>query len=496
MLSRTGQLFTGGPSEGILQKASPPTRLIALLLLTAIAAFTSNPILLAGLLSTALILATVSYLDLPSILRITALPLILLALPSWLIAAIFLDLPWSVAARGVLRVATSTAIAIILLHSIGLMNIASTLRRLGVPAELCTACRIMIAQATTFSDVTTEMELARNSRIITQPPSGKIRHLIGGQMGVLFARMLQRSHDLVLATDAREIIPGHATEPKATPDASSPTAEPPHPPSSSPKPLFQLRNITHEFTPGEPALAQIFAEIHTGRCTAILGCNAAGKSTLLHMLAGLLTPTHGDLQWHGNTVSAAILNQNQTLRSDFRRRVGIVFQDPDTQWLCETVQEEVEFGPRQIWPHIEASERAAQVMVTMGVNHLAARAPFTLSGGEKRRVALASVMALSPDVLLLDEPTLSLDAATTDFLLDWLHEYLAHPGKTLILASHDLQLVAELAPVALVLTPCHLLARVGSTREILGDFPFLRQMNLASRRTKPFFIDAKSNAQV
>jgi cobalt/nickel transport system ATP-binding protein len=250
-----------------------------------------------------------------------------------------------------------------------------------------------------------------------------------------------------------------------------------------------MSDLTHEFTPGAAALEGVSSEIHPGGCTALLGANGAGKSTLLHLLAGLITPTQGQVLWRGEAVSAQNLKSNAALRARFRRSVGIVFQDPDCQWLCNTVQEEVELGPRQIWSRDEARERAAQVMVLLGVNHLADRPPYALSGGQKRRVALASVIAMDPDVLLLDEPTLSLDAATTDFLLEWLTEFLSDAGKTLVLATHDLALVRELAHSAIVITPCHRLGRSGTAAEVLADVEFLQRMNLASRRRRRFCID-------
>lgn len=248
-------------------------------------------------------------------------------------------------------------------------------------------------------------------------------------------------------------------------------------------PLFSLHSLSYEFSAGAPALDAISASIPSGGCTALLGCNGAGKSTLLHLLAGLLTPTSGELRWHDGALSADILQRHPPLRSDFRRQVAIAFQDPDAQWLCETVQQEVEFGPMQIWPAAEARERAAQIMITMGINHIADRAPYMLSTGQKRRVALASILAVDPAVLLLDEPTAGLDAATMDFLLDWLLEFRSTPGKTVIMATHDLAVVHELATTALVLTPCHKLAGAALVEDLLRDRAFLRQMNLLSRRS-------------
>ncbi len=485
MLSRKGQLFTGGPPQGALQKVSPPLRLLLLAIITGITAFSAHPILLAGIMSAAIILAVISWLDLISILRAMLYPLALLAAPVWIISVIFFDQPWTLAALGILRVASTLAVAMVTIHSLGLINIAPALRRLGLPAELCITWRMMISQAIIFSDTSADMQLARSARTFNQPSSTRHWQTTGRQAAILFARMFQRSRELVMAIDAREIISGAAIGETSHVESS------PNPPvdtspisSLTPKPsfpVFQLQGITHKFTPDTTALDNISAQIHSGTATAIVGANGAGKSTLLHLLAGLITPTSGDLLWCGQPISAALLHQNQALRKDFRRKVSIVFQDSDTQWLCETVRDEIEFGPRQIWSANESRDRAEHCMVTMGITHLAARAPFTLSSGEKRRVALASSMVMSPDILLLDEPTASLDPATTDFLIDWLLDFITQPGKTLIFTTHDLSAVKELAENILVITPCHRLAREGKTADILPDTNFLRQMNLTGR---------------
>lgn len=246
-------------------------------------------------------------------------------------------------------------------------------------------------------------------------------------------------------------------------------------------PLFQLENLSHRYSSGL-ALDGISLQLDAGKSIGLLGCNGAGKSTLLYILAGLLAPAQGTLSWCGQPISPEILKRDDQLRQAYRRQVALQFQDPDIQWLCDSVLDEVSYGPRQVFPAAECEARVHDALQIMGIPHLAQLAPFNLSGGEKRRVCLASAIALDPDVLLLDEPTASLDATTTDFLVDWLQEYRRRPGKSLILASHDLDLVAELTDEAVVLTPCHRLSRFGLTSEILADQNHLRQMNLLRRR--------------
>ncbi len=257
-------------------------------------------------------------------------------------------------------------------------------------------------------------------------------------------------------------------------------------------PLYELKNVSHSFQNDTQALDGLNTRIETGECLALLGCNGAGKSTLLHILGGLISAREGIVLWHGQEISVQLLSRNSAIRNNFRRSVGTVFQDPDSQWLCDTVKDEVLYGPLQIWDVEEAQVRVSQVMDIMGINHLAEQAPYTLSGGQKRRVALASIISMDPEVLLLDEPTSSLDAATTDFLIDWLQEYVKRPGKTLIIATHDLELVRELTTRCVVMTPCHKMAREAATADVLADENLLRQMNLL-RRPKTCDVGATEN---
>ena len=246
--------------------------------------------------------------------------------------------------------------------------------------------------------------------------------------------------------------------------------------------LFSLDQLTFKFQQSQTALDDITVEISFGVSLALLGCNGAGKSTLLQILAGLLAPASGIVCWKDDILSPTNLQKDPALRTRFRKSVGLLFQDPDSQWLCDTVKEEVSYGPNQLWSKDEVESRVFQMMASMGIEHLSHRPPYTLSGGEKRRVALASVLVNNPEVLLLDEPTASLDAATTDFLVDHLQEFRRQDNKTLIIASHDLPFIEELTEQAIVLTPCHKLSRVTSTSAVIQDIPFLRQMNLMRRR--------------
>lgn len=245
--------------------------------------------------------------------------------------------------------------------------------------------------------------------------------------------------------------------------------------------LFILQKVSYVFPTGGAALDSIDLEIARGSRIVLLGANGAGKSTLLQILAGLQFPTKGKVFYEHEQLTQKAFSGNPQLRRSFRRKVGVLFQNPDAQLFCPTVWEEVAFGPMQLYSAEEAQERTFGILHSMGIEHLSNEAPFALSGGEKRKVALAAVLVTEPDVVLLDEPTVSLDASTTDFLMDWLREYGQSPGKTFISSTHDLLMAPELGNEAVVLTPCHKIARMGSLQNVLEETELLRQMNLLRR---------------
>lgn len=260
-------------------------------------------------------------------------------------------------------------------------------------------------------------------------------------------------------------------------------------------PALKLQEVGYAFPGGAPVLESISLTLKAGERWALLGSNGAGKSTLLQVLAGLLEPAQGQIHFFGEAITPRRLEKEPTLRQTFRSRVGFLFQEPDSQLFCATVEDEVAFGPLQMLTREEARERTYGILHSFAIEHLAKEAPFALSGGEKRKVALASVLVMDPAILLLDEPTASLDAASEEFLFEWMQEFLSRPDKLMIMATHDLQLAADLSTQAAVLTPCHRLARTAATAEILEDTKFLRAINLLPRhRTHAPVVRRESQA--
>ena len=179
-------------------------------------------------------------------------------------------------------------------------------------------------------------------------------------------------------------------------------------------PLFDLHNVSFSYADGVPALSGVSLTVAEGERLALLGANGSGKSTLLKLLAGLAQPTSGEIVAFGEPLTAGTL-KDETKAQAFRRRVGVVFQSADVQLFNPTVRDEIAFGPLHLGlERAEVEQRVADMLRLLGLEALAERAPYKLSGGEKKKVALGSVLVCDPEVLLFDEPTAGLDPRTQD----------------------------------------------------------------------------------
>jgi cobalt/nickel transport system ATP-binding protein len=241
--------------------------------------------------------------------------------------------------------------------------------------------------------------------------------------------------------------------------------------------MLRLEHVSYRYHYGITAIADVSLSVTEGQRFAVIGSNGSGKSTLLHIMDGLLEPDQGTVHFRGRQVSEHSLKDGDFLRY-FRGRVGYVFQDPDVQLFCPTVLDELLFGPLQLGlPEEEALARADEVIDMLGLAQLRDRPPFMLSGGEKKRVALGSVLTMNPELLLLDEPGNGLDPRTQTFLLELVFA-LSEAGKTIVLATHDLALVSELQCEVAVLSEEHGIERVGPADEVLEDEELLLRVNL------------------
>jgi cobalt/nickel transport system ATP-binding protein len=237
------------------------------------------------------------------------------------------------------------------------------------------------------------------------------------------------------------------------------------------------RNIHYSFYGRIPALEDVSLDIGEGERFAIIGSNGSGKSTLLQIMNGLIHPSKGTLYFKGAEVSEKSLSDKVFLRF-FRERVGFVFQDSDVQLFSPTVLDELLFGPIQLGlGENEAMDRAGEVMRMLSIENLRERPSYMLSGGEKKRVAIGSVLTMNPEVLLLDEPTNGLDPKTQCFLVELILQ-LNEAGKTIVIATHDLSLVSELNCNVAVLSEEHRVERIGRAEEVLKDEDLLLKVNL------------------
>jgi len=240
-------------------------------------------------------------------------------------------------------------------------------------------------------------------------------------------------------------------------------------------PAFELRDVGFRY-PGVTALAGLTLDIPQGRRVLLLGANGSGKSTLLRLLDALCFPDAGSVRAFGMPLDAQSLAEEEA-EFAFRRRVGFVFQNPDVQLFNATVFDEIAFGPLQLgWPEERIRQRVEETLAAAGLAHLRERPPHRLSGGEKKRVALAATLILDPDVLLLDEPTASLDPESGSRLIETLIDW-GGGAKTLVMATHDLDIVEDVADRVMVLQQGRLAAQ-GTPAEILGDFDLLRRCGL------------------
>lgn len=231
--------------------------------------------------------------------------------------------------------------------------------------------------------------------------------------------------------------------------------------------IIEFRDLCFSYPDGTEALRGVSFHVEPGESVALVGANGAGKSTLLLHLNGYLSAGSGELRVGGTVVTRAIADQA-------RRTVGLVFQDPDDQLFMPTVGEDVAFGPLNAGlPPGEVESRVAAALERVGMGHLRERPPYRLSAGEKRAVAIATVLAMAPEVLVMDEPSAHLDPRARRHLIQMLQSF----TQTRIIATHDLELVVEVCARVIVLDGGRVVAD-GPARELLNDEELMRTHGL------------------
>lgn len=242
-------------------------------------------------------------------------------------------------------------------------------------------------------------------------------------------------------------------------------------------PVIDLRGVRHTYPDGHRALDGVDLHIHPGERVALLGPNGAGKTTLVLHLNGILVPASGSVAVSGLPVVREHL-------LDVRRRVGIVFQDPDDQLFMTTVAQDVAFGPRNLGLSAdEVDARVEEALTAVSMLDVADRPPHHLSFGQKRRVAVATVLAMRPEILVLDEPSSNLDPASRRELA----EIVDGLDITVLMVTHDLPYALQLCERSVVLSEGRMVADA-ATREVLSD----GELMAAHRLELPYGFDPRS----
>ena len=218
-------------------------------------------------------------------------------------------------------------------------------------------------------------------------------------------------------------------------------------------PLIEFRDVVFSYA-GHTVVDGVSLQVNRGELVALLGPNGCGKTTIMRLINGLEVPSAGTYLFDGETVDAAYLAD--PVRSQrFHQRVGFVFQNADAQLFCATVGEEVAFGPAQMGlPADELERRVRDAMELFQVADLVDASPYQLSGGQKKRVALAAIVSMNPDILVLDEPTNGLDEDSCDIVVNFLLAYVA-AGKTVLMSTHHQDLVRRLSARAIYIDRYH-----------------------------------------
>ena len=255
------------------------------------------------------------------------------------------------------------------------------------------------------------------------------------------------------------------------------------------EPILQIKNLTHTYGIGTPfqrnAVEGMSFDVYDGEFLGIIGHTGSGKSTLIQHLNGLLKPTDGQVLLAGKDIWA----EPKKIR-DVRFRVGLVFQYPEYQLFEETVYKDIAFGPTNMGKRGEELDRCVREAARLvGIlDDQLEKSPFELSGGQKRRVALAGVLAMEPDVLILDEPTAGLDPAGRENLMANIRDYHRNKGKTIILVSHSMDEIAQNVDRILVLkeagilmsgAPAEVFARAGELLSAGLDVPQVTRIAMA-----------------
>ena len=250
---------------------------------------------------------------------------------------------------------------------------------------------------------------------------------------------------------------------------------------------LETKNLSYTYHDGTEALKNVNIKIKKGEKIAIMGPNGAGKSTLFSHFNGLSEPTSGHVEIEGEKI---IFERDELLK--VRQKVGIVFQDPNDQLFAPTVKEDVAFGPMNLGLDYEEVERRIKEALEMvGMTGFEEKTPHHLSGGQQKRVAIAGIIAMRPDIMILDEPTAGLDPEGVDKVLNILNN-LNKEGMSIVISSHDIEMVNHFADKIFVLYDGEIIAE-GDRHQIFSDKELLKKAHLKAPVTTEILHKLKEN---
>lgn len=240
--------------------------------------------------------------------------------------------------------------------------------------------------------------------------------------------------------------------------------------------MIEIKNVYYKYK-DRNALVDINLNIKEGESVALIGPNGSGKSTILKLINGIVFPQQGEYYFNKEKITEKRINDN-TFSKEFHRRIGFVFQNSEAQLFCSTVYEEIAFGPRQMGlQEDEVNRRVYDCMELLSIEKLKHEAPYNLSGGEKKRVAIASVLSMNPEVITLDEPMNGIDPKGKKFLRNLLIK-LNSSGKTIICSTHDFEYVDGVFNRGIVFSEDHKIIRDDDYNSIIKDEEFLIKNNI------------------
>lgn len=390
-----------------------------------------------------------------------------------------------------LKISCANLLLTFLIATTPLFDLIKSLRAIGIPAIMIELVSLMMRYFFLLAEETRSMLKAQKSRGLSTEgwfwPRSVYRRF-GQLLGMLFLRAYSRSQRIYLSMSARGgfDFPGKQQVMGQTEDQTMGQGEKRFHTEQDPFLSSEARRngvaidvsgVSYHY--GEQrVLRDITFTVNRGSKVALMGPNGAGKSTLISLLNGLEEPSKGEVRIFGVTI-------DRTNRDLVRRRLGVVYQDPDDQIFSPTVEEDVAFGPRNLGlTEEEIQERVHSALGSVGVLNLRKRSPFELSYGQKRRVAIAGVLAMRPEILVLDEPMAFLDPKSRDdlqALLEGIHMM----GMTIVIATHDVDFAAEWADTVVILKEGRLL-RSGPT-DLLFDDKLVKEADLhLPRLARPF----------